>query len=63
MFPNMPGYYKMAVLVFQVELRQLNEYETAPCLLQLNQNLTTNCLLISEFLPILTCCDPEIVLF
>ena len=59
----MIGYNEMAVLVFQVELRQLNEYETAPCLRQLNQNLATNCLRISEFLPILTCCDPEIVLF
>ena len=59
----MTGYNEMAVLVFQVELRQLNEYETAPSLLQLNQNLTTNGLLISEFLPILAFCDPEIVLF
>ena len=31
---------------------QLNEYDTAPHLLQLNQNLTPDCLLISVFLPV-----------
>ena len=31
-----------------------NEYKTAPCFLQLNQNLMLDCLLISVFLPIIT---------
>ena len=31
---------------------QLNEYETAPCFIQLSQNLTSDCLMISVFLPI-----------
>ena len=30
---------------------QLNEYETAPCFIQLNQKLTSDCLLISVYLP------------
>jgi hypothetical protein len=33
---------------------ELNKYETAPCYLQLNQNLTSACLLISVFFSVLT---------
>ena len=33
---------------------QLNEYETAPYFIQLSQNLTSDCLLISVFLPVFT---------
>ena len=33
---------------------QLNEYETALCFLQLNQNLMPDYLLISVFVPVLT---------
>ena len=43
----------------------LNKYETAPNFIQLSQNLTSDCLLISMFLPILpvsACCDHKIVL-
>ena len=45
---------------------QLNEYETAPNFIQLSQNLTRDCLLISVFLPVFTSfawCDHKIVLF
>ena len=41
---------------------QLNQYETALYFLQLSQNVMTDCLLISVFLPVLTCCEPKIVL-
>ena len=44
---------------------QLNKYETAPNFIQLSQNLTSNCLLISVFLPVLPVfawCDHNIVL-
>ena len=43
---------------------QLNEFKTDPYCLQLSQNMTTDCLLISAFLSILacfTCCKPIIV--
>ena len=33
---------------------QLNEYETVPYFLQFSQNLTSNCLLISVYLPVFT---------
>ena len=33
---------------------QLNEYETAPYFIQLSQNLTSDCLLISVYLPVFT---------
>ena len=33
---------------------QLNKYETAPNFIQLSQNLTSDCLLISVFLPVFT---------
>jgi hypothetical protein len=33
---------------------QLNEYETAPYFIQLSQNLTWDCLLISVYLPVFT---------
>ena len=39
---------------------QLNVYETAAYFLQLSQNLTRDCLLISEFLPEFTY-EPKIV--
>ena len=42
---------------------QLNEYETAPYFIQLSQNLTLDCLLISVFLPVFAWCDHKIVLF
>ena len=41
---------------------QLNEYETAPYFLQLSQKLTSDCLLIYNFLPEFTCYEPKIVL-
>ena len=42
-----------------ISIIQLNKYETAPYFLQLSQNLTSDCLLISVFLP----SDHKIVLF
>ena len=44
---------------------QLNKYETAPNFIQLSQNLTLDCLLISVDLPVLPvfACDHKIVLF
>ena len=42
---------KKKKLVSQI---QLNKYETAPNHIQLSQNLTSNCLLISVFLPVFT---------
>ena len=41
---------------------QLNEHDTAPYFIQLIQNLTFDCLLISVFLPVFACCDHKIVL-
>ena len=41
---------------------QLNEYETVPYLLQLSQNLTSDCLLVSVFTSF-PWCDHKIVLF
>ena len=35
--------------------RTVNEFNTDPYCLQLGQSMTTDCLLISVFLPILTC--------
>ena len=43
--------------------KQLNEHETIPYFLQLSQNLTSDCLLISVYLPVFAWCDDEIVLF
>ena len=40
---------------------QVNEYETAPYFIQLNQNLTSDCMLISVFLPVFAWCDHKIV--
>jgi hypothetical protein len=51
------------ILQLYLNLVQLNEYEKAPCFLQLNQNLAPDCLLISGFLPVLTCFGPKIVLY
>ena len=46
---------------------QLNEYETVPNFIQLSQNLSSDCLLISVFLPfflpVFAWCDHKIVLF
>ena len=41
---------------------QLNQYETVVYFLQLSQNVMTDCLLISVFLPVLNCRKPKIVL-
>ena len=41
---------------------QLNKYETATNLIQWCQNLTSNCLLISVFLPVFAWCNHNIVL-
>ena len=41
---------------------QLNEYETAPYHIQLSQNLTSHCLLISVFLPVFAWCAHRMVL-
>ena len=45
--------------VLRTILIQLNEYETDP---YLSQNMTTDCLLTFEFLAVLICSNPEIVL-
>ena len=47
---------------YSLHVVQLNKYETAPNLIQLSQNLTSNCLLISVFLPVFAWCDHNIVL-
>ena len=41
-------------------LVQLNKYETAPNFIQWNQNLTSDCLLIYLFLPVLAWADHKI---
>ena len=46
----------------KLSLVQLKEYETVPFFVQLSQNLNTNCLLISMFLPAFAWCDHKIVL-
>ena len=38
---------------------ELNKYETAPCYLQLNQNLTSACLFIFVFAPVLSWFEHE----
>ena len=43
-------------------LVQLNEYETVPYFLQSSQKLTSDCLLMSVFLPVFAYCDHNIVL-
>ena len=43
-------------------LVQLNEYETGPYFIQLSQNLTSDCLLISVYLPVFTRCNHKTVL-
>ena len=40
------------VRIFKRYTVQLNEYETVPYFLQFSQNLTSNCLLISVYLPV-----------
>ena len=53
-------------LFSKITVVQLNEYETVPYLLQLSQNLKSDCLLISVYLPVFTrfaLCDHKIVLF
>ena len=40
----------------------INEYETDLYFLILSQYMTTDCLLIYGFLPVLACCDLKIVL-
>ena len=47
----------------QFAVLQLNKYETAPNFIQLGQNLKSDCLLISVFLPVFAWCDHKIVLF
>ena len=42
---------------------QLNEYGTVPYFLQSSQKLTSDCLLISVFLPVFAWCDHKIVFF
>ena len=44
-------------------MSQLNKYETAPNFIQLNQNLTWDCLLIQLNLLVLAWFDHRIVLF
>ena len=46
---------------YSLHVVQLDKYETAPNLIQLSQNLTSNCLLISVFLPVFAWCDHNIV--
>jgi hypothetical protein len=41
---------------------QLNEYETVPYFLQSSQKLTSDCLMISVFLPVFALSDHNIVL-
>ena len=45
--PNTGGLFYKPVI-------QFNEYETAPIFIQLSQNVTLDCLLISVFLPVFT---------
>ena len=47
----------------KIQVVQFNKYETAPNFIQLSQNLTSDCLLISVFLPVFAWCDHKIVLF
>ena len=43
--------YELALNFLNARLIQLNEYETAPYLIQFSQKLTCDCLLISVFCP------------
>ena len=50
--------YSLIILIFKLvkwnKYIQLNENETAPYFIQLSQNMARYCLLIYEFLPVLT---------
>ena len=60
-FNEIFNFYNWTLFLALNFLLQLNEYETAPYFIQLSQNLTSNCLLISLFLPVFAC-DYKIVL-
>ena len=48
--------------VFELNLLQLNECKTDPHFLQISQNFTSDCLLISVFFPHSSCFEQKIVL-